>query len=160
MRRVAATQGLRLRKRLLRPYLWTGRDELVLVTPLTYMNRSGDVMPVLLRATGASVDDVLVVCDNMDLEPGVVRIKRRGSSRSHNGLVSIMNALGTGDFARLYVGVGHPGSPEAVIDHVLSPPDESEAHLYDEAIALASRTVLGVAERGLEAAMNHVNRRQ
>lgn len=160
VRRVAAAHDLTLRKRLFRPYRWSGRDELVLVTPLTYMNRSGDVMPALLRATGASVDDVLVVCDNMDLEPGVVRIKRRGSSRSHNGLVSIMDALGTGDFARLYVGIGHPGSPEAVIDHVLSSPDESEAHLYEEAIAVASRTVLDVAERGLDAAMNQINRRQ
>lgn len=160
VRRVASARQLTLRKRLLRPYHWTGAGEITLVLPLTYMNRSGTVMPGLLRATGASIDELLVVCDNMDLEPGVVRIKRRGTSRSHNGLASIMDAIGTGDFARLYLGVGHPGAAEAVVDHVLSAPDESEAPLYEKAVDLAAGTVIDVAERGLEAAMNEVNRRQ
>ena len=128
--------------------------------PLTYMNRSGEVIPSLMRATGSSLDELLVVCDNLDLEPGAVRIKRRGSSRSHNGLASIMDAVDTGDFGRLYVGVGHPGSTEAVIDHVLSAPDQHEAPLYEEAFEVAARTVLDVAERGLDAAMNAINRRR
>lgn len=159
-RRVADSRRLNLRKRLFRPYLWSGGGELVVVLPLTYMNRSGDVLPGLLRTTGTSADDLLVVCDNLDLEPGVVRIKRRGSSRSHNGLASIMDALGTGDFPRLYVGVGHPGSTEAVVDHVLSAPKQSEIHVHDEAIEVAAQTVLDVADRGLDAAMNRINRRQ
>lgn len=160
VRRVASARHLNMRKRLFRQYVWSGRGELVVALPLTYMNRSGEVIPGLLRAAGASADDLLVVCDNMDLEPGMVRIKRRGSSRSHNGLASIMDALGTGDFARLYVGVGHPGAAEAVIDHVLSTPEEAEAPLYEEAAATAARTVLDVAERGLDAAMNDLHRRR
>ena len=160
VRRVASIRHLTIRKRVFRSYLWSGRGELCLALPLTYMNRSGEVIPGLMRATGSSVHDLLVVCDNLDLEPGAVRIKRRGSSRSHNGLASIMDALDTGDFARLYVGVGHPGSTEGVIDHVLSAPDAGEAPLYEEAFEVAARTVLDVADRGLDAAMNQINKRR
>ncbi len=124
------------------------------------MNRSGLVISSLLRASGATADNLVVVCDNMDLQPGVVRLKRKGSSRSHNGLTSIMDSLGTGDFARLYVGVGRPSDPSQVVEHVLAVPDEGEMPLYRSAIREASEAVAKLADEDLDRVMNSVNLRQ
>jgi len=124
------------------------------------MNRSGLVVSSLLRASQATVDDMVVVCDNMDLQPGVVRLKRRGSSRSHNGLASIMDSLGTGEFARLYIGVGRPRDASEVVDHVLSAPDDTEIPRYESAILDAADTVTRLADDDLDRVMNSVNSRQ
>ena len=131
----------------------------MLAIPLTYMNRSGHVIPGLLNATGASVEDLLVVCDNLDLPAGTVRIKRRGSARSHNGLASIMDALGTGDFARLYLGIGRPRGETTVIEHVLSVPGDDELELYGRAVDEAAQAVLDLQTQPLDAVMNAVNQR-
>ncbi|MFW5685785.1 MAG: aminoacyl-tRNA hydrolase [Spirochaetota bacterium] len=144
-RRVSTRLDLTLRKRFLRPYLWARSTDVVVVLPLTYMNRSGRILPSLMRATGAEVGDLVVVCDNMDLSPGVARIKRKGSSRSHNGIASIMDALGTGEFTRLYVGVGRPETPSGVVEHVLSAPPEAEAALYDRAEERACEALIALA---------------
>jgi len=124
------------------------------------MNRSGTVIPSLLRASGATIDDLLVVCDNMDLQPGVVRLKRKGSSRSHNGLASIMDSLGTGNFARLYIGVGRPADASSVVDHVLAVPDEDEAPRYESAIREAAEAVTMLTGEAIDRVMNRVNLRQ
>jgi peptidyl-tRNA hydrolase, PTH1 family len=153
-------RDLPLRKRFLRPYVWSGAGSLVVVLPLTFMNRSGDVVPGLLRSLHADVDDLVVVCDNMDLRPGVVRIKRRGESRAHNGLASIMDTVGTGDFTRLYVGVGRPTAPVSVVEHVLSAPPRDEAPFYASAIESAARALVDIHDRGVDEVMNEVNRRQ
>lgn len=132
----------------------------MVATPLTYMNRSGEVLPFLLRATGIGADRLLVVCDNMDLQPGVVRLKRRGASRSHNGIASIMDALGTGEFARLYLGVGRPERPDGVVEHVLSAPPADELPLYERALEDAANAAIAVEERDFDAVMNELNRRR
>lgn len=103
--------------------------------------------------------DLVVVCDNLDLPAGTVRIKRRGSARSHNGLASLMDALGTGEFARLYVGIGRPRGETTVIDHVLSRPDDDEHEHYRHAIDEAAQAVLELETQPLDAVMNAVNQR-
>ncbi|MFP4114765.1 MAG: aminoacyl-tRNA hydrolase [Spirochaetales bacterium] len=159
VRRVARQQNKTLKKRLFRPYLWSGRGEMVLAMPLTYMNRSGVVVPDLIRATGASLDDLVVVCDNMDLDPGVVRIKRKGSSRAHNGLASIMDAVATGEFTRLYVGIGRPVGKDGVVEYVLSAPPEAEGPLYERALDAAVVALVGLETEPVESVMNRINRR-
>lgn len=157
---VAAARRITLKKPLLRQYEWSGRDQtLVLARPLTFMNRSGTVLPALLRRTGASVAELVVVCDNLDLPAGTVRLKRRGSSRSHNGLASIMDELGTGEFMRLYIGIGRPPSGISVVDHVLTPPSSEEAPVYAEAVARAARAVDALSNSSPEAVMNELNAR-
>jgi PTH1 family peptidyl-tRNA hydrolase len=160
VRRVADEAGIRLKKRFLRPYLWSRTDGIALALPLTYMNRSGDVLPDLVHRTGAHPHDVLVICDNMDLNPGAVRFKRRGTNRAHNGIASVMDVLGTGDFPRLYLGIGRPPVGTSVVDHVLSVPPEAERLLYESAVQQAAEAVLSLEHEELESVMNRVNQRQ
>jgi PTH1 family peptidyl-tRNA hydrolase len=94
-----------------------GDDELILVKPLTYMNRSGEAMRKAMARERVPMKDVLVVVDDMDLPFGKLRMKARGSAGGHNGLRSIIGEMGTEDFARLRVGIGKPKG--GAIGHVL-----------------------------------------
>lgn len=130
-----------------------------LVKPLTYVNRSGQAAARLSREDGLRVeDDLLVLVDDVDLEPGGIRIRARGSSGGHNGLASVEGALGTGAYSRLRIGVGRP--PDARIDladWVLSAPTGAEEEAIVEALGPATEAVECWIDDGVEAAMNRYN---
>ena len=103
---------------------WTARveeggAEYLLLKPATYMNESGRSVSAILRFFKIETPQMLVVHDELDLEPGVVRLKRGGGTGGHNGLTDIGEALGTKDFWRLRIGIGHPGDKDLVADYVL-----------------------------------------
>ena len=154
---------MRFKKQFLKQYLLAeGRyagGRLRLVKPLSYMNRSGDIFPEILRRTGSRVEDILVVCDTLDLPPGRCRLKRKGSSAGQKGLESIIRKLGRSDFLRLYIGIGRPGRRTDVVDYVLSEPRGGEALLLEEAVHQACDAVLQLMEGGLERIMNVVNKK-
>ena len=135
--RLAARKGMKMRKRCLRRYKWARCGSLVLVEPLTYMNKSGEVFSGLVGDDG----QVVVIVDNMDLPVGRLRIRVGGSSAGHNGLKSIIGAIGSG-FIRVYIGIGRPDEGTNVVDHVLGRfPDEDRRRLefvFDEAASAIS----------------------
>ena len=82
---------------------------------------------------------MIVICDNLDLPPATIRVRKGGSSAGHNGLKSIISHLGNADFIRIYVGIGRPVAPQTVVDHVLSvPEDPTELASLREGIAMAA----------------------
>jgi PTH1 family peptidyl-tRNA hydrolase len=95
-------------------------QNVILATPLTYMNLSGIAVKGLVRQYAIDLDNLLVVCDDLDLGFGRLKIKPSGSSGGHRGLKSIMDSVGTEDFARLRIGIGRPNRIEAS-NFVLSP---------------------------------------
>jgi PTH1 family peptidyl-tRNA hydrolase len=133
------------------------RAELVL--PLCYMNRSGDAVRDALAASGAVPEDLLVVCDDVDLPLGQLRFRRSGGDGGHNGLGSIIERLSTDAFARLRLGVGRPPEGAETSDYVLDRflPEE-EAAVRDMTRRAADAVAL-MLKRGLEVAMNEYNRR-
>lgn len=134
---LAARVSAGLKKRWLRPYATAGWHGVTLVQPLTYMNRSGIVLPAIVRRRKLNPQDILVLVDNMDLPPGEVRMKSRGGDAGHNGLKSITHFLGSSEYLRLYVGIGRPAGGTSIVDHVLGlfPPDERRQ--VDESIQRA-----------------------
>jgi len=126
---LAEQLNLSVRKAFFHPCRWwvfeDDSHKLILVEPLTFMNRSGDVFPWLMKKFRVSPDSIIVLVDNMDLPPGTIRMKPKGSSAGHNGLKSIISRLGTGDFHRIYLGIGRP-QHQRVVDHVLGVPDKEE----------------------------------
>ncbi len=116
----AAFFQVKLKKRCFRLYrqapVQMGAQEVLLVQPLTYMNNSGKI---LKHWPAVQPHDIVVVCDQLDLPPGMIRIRKGGSSAGHNGLKSLMEHLGSGDFIRIYVGVGRPAEGSGVVEHVL-----------------------------------------
>ena len=112
-----------------------------LVKPLTYMNHSGQAVGALARFYKIPAEAILVAHDEIDLPPGSVRIKRGGGHGGHNGLRHIQSTLGTPEFARLRLGIGHPGHKDDVVPYVLSRPSEAELRHIQVAIEDAADQV-------------------
>ena len=91
----------------------------VLLKPMTFMNHSGTAVKKFLARRGLPPEQMLVVCDDLNLEFGQLRIKTQGSDGGHNGLTSIIEMLGTKDFPRLRLGIGKPRDPQETVDYVL-----------------------------------------
>jgi PTH1 family peptidyl-tRNA hydrolase len=130
--------------------------EVWLLEPQTFMNRSGLSVGGLARFYKIAAEEVLVVHDELDLAPGVARLKKGGSSGGHNGLKDITAALGTPDYWRLRIGIGHPRQlnlQQAVVDFVLHRPRREEQLLIDEAIAHSLDVIPALCEGKFEAAM-------
>jgi PTH1 family peptidyl-tRNA hydrolase len=110
------------------------RDGLWLLMPQTYMNRSGQSVAALARFHRIEPAHLLVLHDELDLPAGTLRLKFGGGLGGHNGLKDIVSHLGTQDFWRLRIGIGHPGERSQVVDYVLKRPRMEEQRLIDEAI--------------------------
>ncbi|MBB3212583.1 PTH1 family peptidyl-tRNA hydrolase [Herbaspirillum sp. Sphag1AN] len=131
-------------------------QEVWLLEPQTYMNRSGQSVGGLARFYKIAAEEVLVVHDELDLAPGVAKIKKGGSSGGHNGLKDITAALGTQDYWRLRIGIGHPrtlGLQQPVADFVLHRPRKEEQNLINDAIDKSLSAIPLLCEGKFEAAM-------
>lgn len=108
--------------------------DLWLLKPSTFMNRSGQAVVALARFYKIMPDEILVVHDELDLPPGVIRVKQGGGNGGHNGLKDIQAHLTTPDFWRLRLGIGHPGDRNEVVNYVLKAPRREEQDLIDRAV--------------------------
>lgn len=129
----------------------------VLGKPRTFMNQSGQAVGYLLRKYQAEASGLIVLVDDMDILPGKLRVRAQGSAGGHNGLKSIVAAIGTTEFIRVRIGVGRPGTPGAEIDHVLSPLDRADRALVIDAVKRAADAVETILRNGPDAAMNGFN---
>lgn len=124
-----------------------------LLLPLTYMNASGRSVSALARFYKIDPEQILVVHDELDLPPGIPRLKRGSGVAGHNGLKDIGAHLGTRDFWRLRLGIGHPGERAAVVDYVLHAPRREEQTLIDDSIDKGLAVWPLIARGDLDAAM-------
>ena len=123
-----------------------GADPVWLLEPMTYMNRSGVSVAALARFFKIAPQQVLVVHDELDLLPGQAKLKQGGSAAGHNGLKDIQAQLGTPDFWRLRLGIGHPGVKAEVVNYVLRKPAPDQRELIEKKIEdtlVASDALLG-----------------
>lgn len=131
-------------------------NKLILLKPWQYMNRSGQAVATAAGFYKLNIGELIVVTDDMDIEPGRIRLRYKGSAGGHNGLADIIQKLGTNEFARCRVGIGRCAEADAV-DYVLDKPQEDEKPLLAEAIERARNAVLCWIEYGIETAMNKFN---
>lgn len=134
-----------------------GGRRVILARPQTYVNVSGTAVADLRRRHRVAVEDLLVIVDDLDLAPGVVRMRAKGSHGGHNGLRSIVDALGTTAFARVRVGIGRPPAGVDPAEFVLERPTGPNRLLLDEAVARAAEGVALWIAQDTDAAMRHCN---
>jgi PTH1 family peptidyl-tRNA hydrolase len=120
---------------------WRG-ETVRLVKPLAFMNVSGPVVARALRRHGADAHDLILVYDDIDLSLGKVRVRLKGSAGGHNGVRSVIEALGTSDIRRVKIGIGRPEHKGDVPDHVLSGFESDELPVVDAAVGEAAQRVL------------------
>ncbi|MBM2810018.1 MAG: peptidyl-tRNA hydrolase [Chloroflexi bacterium] len=133
-------------------------QDVVLAQPTTMMNLSGRAVAYLCRACNIhDLANMLVIVDDMDLPLGTVRFREGGSAGGHNGLKSIIEAVGTDGFSRLRIGVGRPFAGNDPVDHVLSTFRPDEKPIIDRAIRTAADAVESWIEHGATDTMNRFN---
>lgn len=134
-----------------------GGRRLALGIPLTYMNESGAPVASLVRRYGVEPEQLVIVQDELDLAPGVVRVKAGGGLAGHNGLRSIERHLKTRDFVRVRIGIGKPPDPRRGADHVLRGFSKQDRDAVDVAIEVAADACEAIFDEGVEAAMTRFN---
>jgi len=130
---------------------------LLLLKPMTYMNRSGLSVMSVCSYFKIKPEEVLVAHDELDLSPGVVRLKQGGGHGGHNGLRDVIAQMGGGNFTRLRLGIGHPGNRQEVTDYVLGNPAKSEEAALELALDNALAELPNMMKGEVAAVMNRLN---
>ncbi len=132
-------------------------EKVLLLAPQTYMNLSGRSVQKCVRFFQLELQDLIVVCDDMNLPTGQLRLRKSGSAGGQKGLQDIIQRLGTQDFSRLRIGIDRPDSDRPSTDYVLGRFSKSDRQLVDEAVRSAADGIEQWVRDGIDAAMNTVN---
>ena len=135
---------------------WHG-ERIVLAKPQTFMNNSGSAVQAILTAYGIHPEALLLVYDDLDLEVGQLRFRRKGSSGGHKGVTSVISHLDDAGFHRLRLGIGSPSPGETVIDHVLDDFSAAQWDIVQSTIDIAVKAVMVWVSDGIDAAMAKFN---
>ncbi len=128
--------------------------EVALAIPLTWMNQSGTAVVELLARLGCVPQDLTVVHDDLDMEPGRLRLKRSGGAGGHNGVASVMTELTSDQFDRLKIGIGRPAPGADSADYVLEPLTKDDATVIEASVEQAVQALECALVEGMDAAMN------
>lgn len=132
-------------------------EKVLFVKPLTYMNLSGNCVQEVLNFYKASVDDLIVIYDDIDIDVGKIRVKPSGSPGTHNGMRDISKKIGTNEFARVRVGSGRPVHGEDLANYVLGGFYKEEIPNVEKSINGAMEAVLEILDKGIYSVMNRFN---
>lgn len=130
-------------------------EDVMLFKPTTYMNLSGNAVREVVNYFKIDLSEIIVICDDMALAPGTIRLRNKGSSGGQKGLQNIIENLGSEQFKRIRVGIGEP--PFDAIDYVLGKPTKEEQVLIDEAINNAVEAIKEAIRSDFDRAMNKFN---
>lgn len=137
-----------------------GGRRIIVAKPQAYMNRSGHSLCQLAGYFNVPVEHILIIHDDIDIEKGQIKIKEKGGHGGHNGVKSIIEAFGSGNFPRLRIGIGRPEPPIDVTDYVLGRLTGQEEKIFKIALKNAEDAVLTTIRYDLAEAMNQFNQRQ
>lgn len=136
-------------------------EDVILLKPLTYVNLSGEALIATMHFYKIGVEDIIILVDDMDTEPGNVRLKLKGSSAGHNGLKNIIQLLGREDFKRIRIGIGRPAAsqnPNRIPDYVLAyPKDRAEYDAWKDGISTAAEACEYALKYSFDKAMTKYN---
>lgn len=153
--RLARKMGLKFDKKYCSSRVAEG-EGIVLAKPYTYVNLSGKAVKALLQRFSLSPEEMLVICDDVALPLGRIRIRRKGSDGGHNGLRSIIKEIGTDNFPRLRVGIGREGIRD-LVEYVLGEFEKEEMEVLEKILDVAVEAVECILKEGIEEAMNKYN---
>ena len=155
----AAAHGVDVRRIKHKALVGEGRiagEKVLIVKPQTYMNLSGESLREVMRYYDIPIENLIVIYDDMDLETGVLRIRKKGSAGSHNGMKSVIYQLQSDEFPRIRIGIGSTSGDEWR-DYVTGQVTEKEAEILAETIRNAAKAVECIITDGIDIAMNRYN---
>lgn len=131
--------------------------KVMLLKPQTYMNLSGKSIVQVVNFYKIPLENIIVIYDDIDIEPGLIRIRKKGSSGSHNGMKSVIAELGTEEFARVRVGIGKQKYEGDMINYVIGAVPEEEQKELEKGVEKAKEAVIEILKSGIDIAMNKFN---
>ena len=132
-------------------------QKVMLIKPQTYMNLSGECIKQFVDFYKIPKEEILVIYDDMDIEPGKIKIRKKGGAGGHNGMKSIIKILGTEEFARIRTGIGRPEHSGDDINYVIGAIPEEEIPKLQEGVEKAKEAVIEILKNGIDSAMNKLN---
>lgn len=132
-------------------------EKVILVKPQTYMNLSGEAVQEFVNFYKVENKDLIVIYDDIDTVPGKIRIRKSGGPGTHNGMKSVVNCLGTGDFTRVRVGIGCPEFKGDLINYVIGHIPDDEVEILEKGVDIAEQAVEEIIKNGVDIAMNKFN---
>lgn len=159
--KLASKFSVKFKKAFFKPYHFAqfkhNSHKFILVKPLTYMNRSGEILPGLLKKYNITNSNLVIIVDNLDIAKGLLKFKLKGSDGGHNGLKSVYEYIGTNEYKRLFIGIGRPVNGETVPEYVLAPITDD---LIFKAEERAAEGLLKLPDEDINQVMNFLNRRK
>ena len=132
-------------------------EKVILLKPQTYMNLSGKAIIQVVNFYKIPLENIYVIYDDMDIEKGIIKIRKKGGAGSHNGMKSVVAELNSEDFARIRVGIGTPKFKDDSINYVIGAIPEEEVKVLDEGTTKAADAMIAILKDGIEIAMNKFN---
>ena len=134
-----------------------GGETVFVAKPQTYMNLSGESIIAFKNFYKIEDENIIVIYDDIDLEPGTIRIRKKGGAGTHNGMKSVVQNLQTQDFIRVRVGIGQPEHKGDLINYVTNQIPKDEKEILQKGVDKAAEAVLSIIENGIDIAMNTFN---
>lgn len=131
--------------------------KVVLLKPQTYMNLSGESVSEVVNFYNIKPEEIIIIYDDIDVEKGKIKIRKKGGPGSHNGMKSVIQQLNTNDFARVRVGIGQPQFKNDMINYVIGKIPEDEQEVLQQGVKRAAEAVEEIIENGIDIAMNKFN---
>ena len=131
--------------------------KVILLKPQTYMNLSGESIQEVMHYYKIKLEELIVIYDDMDIEKGIVKIRKKGGPGTHNGMKSVVHCINSQEFARVRVGIGMPEDTTELINYVIGELPKDEMEILDKATTKAKDAVIEILKNGIDKAMNKFN---
>ena len=132
-------------------------EKVILLKPQTFMNLSGESVKEITQFYKINKEQLILIYDDIDIEPGVIKIRKSGGPGTHNGMKSVIKELNYQEFKRIRIGIGMPQYKENLVEHVIGPISKEEKEKLNKAKTLAKEAVIKIIKNGIDIAMNKFN---
>ena len=160
--KIAKEYGIEVNKTKMKGLFGLGNIEgkkVILLKPQTYMNLSGESIIQFVNFYKINLEDIIVIYDDMDVEIGNIKIRKKGSAGSHNGMKSVIANLNSEEFARIRIGIGKPENKSDSINYVISNISKENQEVLDVGVNLAKEATIEILKNGIDIAMNKFNKK-
>lgn len=132
-------------------------EKVILLKPQTYMNLSGTAIRDFMNFYKLSPENIIVIFDDLDIEPGIIKIRKKGGPGTHNGMKSVVNEIKSEDFCRIRIGIGNPEYKNDLLNYILTRIPDDEYKILEKATDNATSAIAEILKNGIDSAMNKYN---
>ncbi len=133
------------------------KERVILLKPQTYMNLSGTAIKEVMDFYKINKEELIIIYDDIDIEPGIIKIRKKGGPGTHNGMKSVVNEIKTQDFTRVRVGIGMPSNKSDLINYVIGKISKDDIEKLEDGTTKAKDALIEIIKNGVDTAMNKFN---